>query len=783
MKYNNPYIKVTWEDVPESFTPERVNRVKSYFQQKYNTKHIKVITKSLTQVENAKLKSLEVSDSILDPEYQKILMKDYIKENKIDIKWELLDRLDNKVNEELDKKNTTKVRYNKWFFKKVEFSNFLSYGDGNVIDYNELGGITAIESFPKNFGGKTILGVDLLLFLFFGNTTKTKTNGEIFNKFRDTNEVLVRGEIVIDGDDYIIERGLTRKLSKSDEYNITSKLEFFKKKEDGSLENLAGEQRRETEKFITSAIGSQEDFLATILTTGYNLEELIESKPTARGQVLMRFMGLESLRTKEEVAKEMYNEWSRKLIGNNYNITQLTLDNEGYSQGIETAERDIESIKGKLIDLVKNLKELEDRRDEILGSRNTDIDRDLINTNPDALQREIKIIEREKDDAIYRMNGIDVTEPKSFYLEEDHDKIKKEINSINTEILINENESRRLSLLIKGLKEGKVCPTCGTQLDQSDHTEEIKKIEQNIIDLSEKLPEINERLSSVSKNEENFKKLKESYEEYERNKLRKTKLELEVEQKKLQIDAKQLKIDRYESNKKKFEENQKIDTELTILRTKIETTNGDIRLSNASIEKNNTNIVLSKEKISTNLELIKKIRVEEEFGLIFKTYLGIYGKNGISKVIMKNMIPLLNQELQRLLSDSAHFILELNVNDKNEVEFIMIDTESRVIKPLNAGSGYERTISSLALRSVLTKISSLPKPNIVVMDEVFGKIADENLEMVGEFFKKIKNYFEHIVVISHNPLIRNWSDNLITVKKDDNVSSIDTITLKITENM
>lgn len=156
MKYNNPYIKVTWEDTPENFTPERINRVKAYFQEKYNTKSIKVLTKTLTNVENTKLKSLEVSDSILDPLYQKTLMKDYIKENKIDIKWELLDRLDNKVNEELDKKDSTKVRYNKWFFKKVEFSNFLSYGDNNVINYEDLGGITAIESNPKNFGGKCV---------------------------------------------------------------------------------------------------------------------------------------------------------------------------------------------------------------------------------------------------------------------------------------------------------------------------------------------------------------------------------------------------------------------------------------------------------------------------------------------------------------------------------------------------------------------------------------------------------------------------------------------------
>jgi DNA repair exonuclease SbcCD ATPase subunit len=143
------------------------------------------------------------------------------------------------------------------------------------------------------------------------------------------------------------------------------------------------------------------------------------------------------------------------------------------------------------------------------------------------------------------------------------------------------------------------------------------------------------------------------------------------------------------------------------------------------------------------------------------------------------MIPLINQELYHLLVDSCYFILELNINDKNDVELVMIDTETRVVKPINSGSGYERTISSLAIRSVLTKISALPKPNIIVMDEVFGKIADENLEMVGEFFKKIKIYFDHILVISHNPLIRNWSDNLIMIKKDNNISLIENIVPKI----
>jgi DNA repair exonuclease SbcCD ATPase subunit len=779
MSYNNPFIKVTWEDVPENFTPEKIRRVKSYFQQKYKSKNIQVITKSLTNVNETRLESLEVTDNILDHQYQKKLMKDFINDNHINVKWELVDRLDNKVNTQIDKLNENKVRYNKWFIKKVEFSNFLSFGDNNVIDFGGLDGITVIESTPKNFGGKSTSSVDLLMFLFFNTTTKTKTNAEIFNRFTDKDEVLVRGEITIDGDDYVIERNTSRKKSKSGEYTVTNKLEFYKRKEDGTIENLSGEQRRETEAFIASAIGSEEDFLSTILTTGYNLEELIESKPTARGQILTKFMGLESLKSKEEIAKEIYNDWSKKLVSNSYNVVQLQSEISGHTESIKDSKEKIIELTNDLTDFEKELKRLEKERDTSLESKNNNVDRDLINTNPTLLQREINDLIGQRDSSQNNANNVNVVEPSQYYLEEQHKELKGQMAELQGIDVAYKYEKSDREKLIKKFEEGTVCPTCNRALDEVDHTDEIEKIKKEIEDIEKEI-EVNKiAFDSLREQSESFERLKTEFDTYERNKLRKERHELEVEQKQLEIDSKQLKLDNYENNKKKLEENQRIDALVIKLRTQIETATANIRVTNSSIEKHRNNITNMTEKIGINEDLITKIKSEEELLAVFKIYLTIYGKNGISKIIMKNMIPLINQELYRLLVDSCHFILELNVNDKNEVEFIMIDTETRIVKPLNAGSGYERTISSLALRSVLTKISSLPKPNIVVMDEVFGKIADENLEMVGEFFKKIKDYFEHIFVISHNSLIRNWSDNIIMIKKEDNVSSIDFITTKI----
>jgi DNA repair exonuclease SbcCD ATPase subunit len=124
------------------------------------------------------------------------------------------------------------------------------------------------------------------------------------------------------------------------------------------------------------------------------------------------------------------------------------------------------------------------------------------------------------------------------------------------------------------------------------------------------------------------------------------------------------------------------------------------------------------------------------------------------------------------MEDSSLFRLEVRISDKNEVEFIMIDNSTGIEKLMSSGSGFERTIASLALRSVLSKICTLPKPNAVVFDEVFGKISNDNLEMVAEFFLKIKDYFDKIFVISHNSIVSTWGDHVVKIKKENNLSKV-----------
>jgi DNA repair exonuclease SbcCD ATPase subunit len=218
--------------------------------------------------------------------------------------------------------------------------------------------------------------------------------------------------------------------------------------------------------------------------------------------------------------------------------------------------------------------------------------------------------------------------------------------------------------------------------------------------------------------------------------------------------------------------NDKIETQLLKAGQRITELETEKSGVSRKIDSNIYQIETSEGKILDNLSKIEKIAEESEKEKIYKLYLEIYGKNGISKLIMKTMMPLINSELQRLLEDSSHFRLEVRINDKNEVEFIMVDNNTQVEKNIASGSGYERTIASLALRAVLSKICSLPKPNIIVFDEVFGKISNDNLDMVSEFFTKIKEYFEKIFVITHNPMVTNWADNVVKVRKEENISYV-----------
>ena len=769
-KLKNPFIRVIWEDVPSNFTKERLRRVKSYFQKKYNSKNVTVVTKSKS-IDGEELK-LGLDTNIMDPNYQKSLLKEFINTEKIEVKWANLSKLDDTVNSKLEEVGKLHNVYRSLKIKKISFSNFISFGDNNNLEVDKLNGITVIDSDPPNYGGKTVLAVDLLLFLFFNSTTKTTKAEEIFNKFRDVNEVFVKGDVEIDGENYVIVRKINRKKTKKGDWSVKTSLDFFKKLKDGSLQNFTGEQRRETEKFIKEAIGNVDDFLLTILTTGSNLESLIDAKATERGNIFYRFIGLELLREKEKVCKNMYNTWSRTMISNIHDIETLKQENQKLDVELIENEKSIKEIEKNLEIVEKNIESLEKEKDEILSSKHSDIDESVVKLDYKSIIGEIENLNVRVDDKVLERDSITIKEPSAYIDTIELEEQRNKVNSLmlNFGILNNDIESNQKN--ISNLQDSEFCPVCKRDLDDVDHTKEISKLKLDLKNDKSKLTELENGLEKEKDSLKNLEKLKEELDLYDKNKLIKEKKILEIESlENTRKDKKTLTL-KYESNQNKIEHNKEVE----INKLKIQSNLNSVKLTKqTNLDIKNTLLIKQEQgkiKLQEILENIEKIKKEEQVQRIFKTYLTAFGKNGIPKVILKSLMPVINNELSHLLSEDSTFDLEVKVNEKNEVDFWMVDKETHIYKPLSSGSGYEKTISSLALRAILSKFSSLPKPNVTVFDEVFGKISNENLNMVKDFFLKLKEYFDCVFVITHNPLVTEWGDNVITVKKINNVSKL-----------
>ena len=769
-------VRVQWEDEPQNYTKDKVKRIEHYFAEKYNVEKVQVIFKpKKVDSVNGEVE-MSITDNVMDSNYQRRLFKEWLDNNQINVDWERLLRLDDKVNDKLKQIRDVEYRYRNWYIKELEWDNFLSYGDGNKLTFDNLKGVTVITSNPANMGGKTVLSVDLLLFLFFNETTRTKVAAQIFNKFRDVNHVRVKGVITIDGGDYIIERSLSRSKKRNEEgYNVKTDLNFQKIMADGSIQNLEGEQRRETDDFIRKSIGSVDDFLLTIIATSDNLEGLIHTLPTQKGKLLSKFIGLEVIEQKEEIVKELKSAWAKNLKSDQYNTADLTVEIENLKEKIKTLGLDIETCKTQKENIEQEIKETNDIK-EFLISQKITIDNDVLRLRITDIERDINDItdkgkkSKERYDTL-KAEFDSLTEVE--YDSQTHKEWKQQLSDLNTAKSHRTIKRDGVVSLIKNLEEGEFCSLCKQPLKDVDHSEEIAENKLALEELNKNIVDLEKEILTAKTEIEKLDKIKEKVDEYDKKSLMLDKLNLEIDNLRMQLkDKKELKK-KYEDNLENIEKNKELDTKILGYSSKLERLNRERDEVLTRSQRNDSEILRAKDTITKNTSIIDVIKTEEEVKVIFEIYSRIVGKNGIAKLIMKNVIPLLNSELERLLIDSANFKLLVDLNAKQEVDFILQredENGQEISYLLTEGSGFEKTIGSLALRMVLSRVSLLPKPNIVVLDEVLGKVSNDNLELVGNFFQKCSEMFENIFLITHNPMVRDWATNIIEIEKVNNVS-------------
>ena len=121
-KLDNPPIQGVWEDYPENFTQERLKSVKTYFQKKYNTTSVNLVTK-LKKTEDVE-DNVDVSLNIMDKNYQHELLKGILESKNQGELYDEIIKIDNAVENKMLSEQEETPAFKKWYIKTIEFSNY-----------------------------------------------------------------------------------------------------------------------------------------------------------------------------------------------------------------------------------------------------------------------------------------------------------------------------------------------------------------------------------------------------------------------------------------------------------------------------------------------------------------------------------------------------------------------------------------------------------------------------------------------------------------------------------
>lgn len=141
-------------------------------------------------------------------------------------------------------------------------------------------------------------------------------------------------------------------------------------------------------------------------------------------------------------------------------------------------------------------------------------------------------------------------------------------------------------------------------------------------------------------------------------------------------------------------------------------------------------------------------------------------------VLISKVQPVIERKVNDLLSTITDFSVKFSMED-NKID-IYLDRAVYAGEPIliNNSSGFERFISSLAIRIALLEISQLPSPNFIAIDEGWSCFDNENIANMELILGHLGQKFDFILTISHLQVIRQHCDIQITLRRSDDGFSV-----------
>jgi DNA repair exonuclease SbcCD ATPase subunit len=144
--------------------------------------------------------------------------------------------------------------------------------------------------------------------------------------------------------------------------------------------------------------------------------------------------------------------------------------------------------------------------------------------------------------------------------------------------------------------------------------------------------------------------------------------------------------------------------------------------------------------------------------------------NGIAYDIIKRRLPVINSEIAKILTN----IVDFNVQFENEEQKlnILIKHPKYDPRPIEMGSGAEKTIAAMAIRLALLNVSTLPKSDIFILDEPGTALDEDNMEGFIRILDMIKTQFKTVLLISHLDSLKDIVDQQIDIDVNEGYASV-----------
>ena len=779
-----PYVRILIRS--DDYNITTANHIESLIKRKYKTDHVFIEVDANESIDDLSLS--DTPENVTDIKTQQDLLRQYFAKRPTISEEEVNEVLD--IHKDFydtcstEEYETYKGR--KWTIHKVIFDNVFSYGPSNVINFDKMKGLTGIFS-PNASGKSSILYTILQGFFNNSNRTGGRNIADVIHK--NKTEGIIEIEFSVDNQKYVIERKFKR--NKRHPNRATNKVVLFQYIE-GEKVDISGEANvRETENAIRSLLGSYEEHTMTTFSQQFDVTRFIDHGQTNRKDLLSRFLGLNVI---DDLQKSIRDETaSIKSVLKEYQQNDYPSILSQFEERREETVDKLNELKGERETLEKSTGERRKKKDVFtkslhsihnalrpLSSIESDIEKSSrsIEKLEDRLEVEKKTNSNTLSGIEYRNNLID--EYKSEGFEENREKFyryKEELNKLTAvqkvQQQVYKTKQNQISILDKHdwFETNDLCKKCSFLTGAFAAKKELDVEGADLHDLNIEIDFLSHAIgdfdiSKADKYDEYVEDAKSLELKLENSNitLQNIKLQWELEGNKLSSYEKEREDNR--NNEHSIQHNNRVEFEIKKIDSELARLDAAISVNNNEFTKSNSYLGQISQKIidlGGNIEVLKEIEKKYNTHTLL---MEAFGSDGIPLMIMNRAVPIINNEIKKILSNITNFEVFLEVDtEAHDLSIFIDDGTSR--RRIELGSGMEKTLAALVVRSALSNISLLPTCNLFIIDEGFGTLDSENINHMNQLLGYLKSKFENVLIISHIEGMQDITNNVINIHKNE----------------